>query len=119
MPALSGQIITTITDGTGTPVVTVTWFFNPANGALRNNPAAWTAPSGTVWPIGSGALIADNQLGRTVKVVVNDAAGTMVRRVNLPPGGRAATVTQLANAAPPDGPYTNSADFNGLTFDLS
>jgi hypothetical protein len=119
MPALNGQVITTITDGTGAPAVTVTWFFNPANGNLRNNPTVWTSPDGTVWPIGSGALIAANQLGRTVKVRVNDTAGNQVRKVSIPAGGGALTTTQLANAPAPDGPYTTAADFNGLTFDLS
>lgn len=119
MPALNGQVITTITDGAGLSVVTVTWFYNPANGNLRNNPAAWTAPGGTVWATGAGALIADNQLGRQVRVVVNDAAGSMIRRVTISAGGRALTAAQLAAAPPPDGPYTNATDFNGLTFDLS
>lgn len=119
MPALNGQIITTITDGTGAVAVCATWFYNPATGALRNNPAAWTSPDGTVWPIGSGALIAANQLGRTVKVRVNDAGGNQIRKVSIPAGGGALTAAQLAAAPPPDGPYTTAADFNGLTFDLS
>lgn len=119
MPALSGQVVTTIPDANGVAAVTVTWFFNPANGNLRNNPAAWTSPDGTVWPIGSGALIAANQLDHTVRVRVNDLAGNQVRRVTLPVGGRAVTAAQLAAAPAPDGPYTTSADFNGLTFDLS
>lgn len=119
MPALNGQVITTITDGTGTPVVTVTWFFNPVNGNLRNNTVAWTAPSGTVWAIGSGALIADNQLGRQVRCTISDENGNLIRRVTLPAGGRSVTATQLANAPAPDGPYTTTADFNGITFDLA
>lgn len=119
MPALIGQVISTITDAAGAPAVTVTWFFDPVTRGLRNNPLPWTAPDGTVWPAGSGALIADNQMGRTVRVRVNDENGAQVRRVNLPAGGRAVTVSQLANAPAPDGPYTTSADFNGLTFDLS
>jgi hypothetical protein len=119
MPALSGQVISTIPDAAGVPAVTVTWWFNPANGNLRNNPIPWTSPDGTVWPIGSGALIAANQLGRTVRVRVNDENGNQIRRVTLPAGGRAVTASQLANAPAPDGPYTNQADFNGLTFDLS
>jgi hypothetical protein len=119
MPALNGQIISTITDDTGKAVVTVTWFYDPATGALRNNPVAWTAPSGKVWAIGSGAIIADNQLGRQVRCVVNDETGAMVRRVTIPPSGRAATAAQLAAAPPPDGPYTTMQDLNGLTFDLS
>ena len=50
MPALSGQVITTITDENGVPAVTVTWFWDPATMLLRNNPTPWTAPDGTVWP---------------------------------------------------------------------
>lgn len=119
MPALSGQLITNIPTSTGAVGVTVTWFWNPANGNLRNNPTSWTDPTGTVWPAGTGALIAVNQLGRTVKVRVNDAGGNEIRRVSIPAGGRSATAAQLAAAPPPDGPYTTAADFNGLTFDLS
>lgn len=119
MPALNGQIIVQLTTNSGAPAVTVTWFYNPANGNLRNNPAQWTAPDGTVYPAGTGALIADNQLGRAVRMRVNDAAGTQIRRVQIPAGGRALTATQLANAPAPDGPYLTAQDLNGLTFDLS
>ena len=119
MPALSGQVITTITDQNGSPVVTVTWFFDPTTRALRNNPQPWTAPDGTVYPAGTGALIADNQTGRPVKVRVNDTSGNQVRRVTIPATGRAVTATQLANAPAPDGPYLTAADLNGVTFDLS
>jgi hypothetical protein len=119
MPALNGQVITTITTATGVPAVTVTWFFNPATGNLRNNPVPWTAPDGTVYPAGTGALIADNQLGRTVRMRINDENGNQIRRVQLPTGGRSVTANQLANAPAPDGPYLTTADFNGLTFDLS
>lgn len=119
MPALTGQVISSITDASGNPAVTVTWFFNPVTRALRNNPVAWTSPDGTVWPIGSGALIGVNQLGRQVRVRINDLQGNEIRRVTLPAGGRALTAAQLASAPAPDGPYTSADDFNGLTFDLS
>lgn len=120
MPALTGQVITTITDGTGAPIVCVTWFFNPATLALRNNPADWTDPSGTVWVAGSGALIGANLLTRAVRMIIKDSSDAVVRRVLLPAGtGRAATAVQLRNASPPDGPYNLSTDLNGLTFDLS
>lgn len=120
MPALNGQVIMQITDVTGAPVVTVTWFFDPTTRALRNNPAPWTAPDGTIYATGTGALIADNRMDRQVRVRVNDAQGAMVRRVTIPAsGGRAVTRTQLANAPAPDGPYTTADDFNGLTFDLA
>jgi hypothetical protein len=97
----------------------VTWFFNPTTRALRNNPQAWTSPAGTVYPTGTGALIAANQLGRQVRVRINDEDGNLVRRVTIPAGGRSVTATQLANAPAPDGPYTSADDLNGLTFDVS
>jgi hypothetical protein len=119
MPALSGQIITQITDDQGQPMVTVTWFFDPTTRVLRNNPVAWTAPDGTVYPAGTGALIADNRTAQQMRVRVNDAAGNLVRRVTIPASGaRTATAVQLANAPAPDGPYVTAADFNGLTFDI-
>lgn len=117
MPALFGQVIMTITDAIG--AVVVTWFFDPATRALRNNPSDWTDPTGQVWEAGSGALIAANTTGRPVKVRINNAAGELVKRVNIPPAGRAVKATPLANQPPPDGPYTVAEDFNGLTFDLS
>ncbi len=119
MPALSGQVIMTITDATGAPALTVTWFFNPTNRNLRNNPSSWTAPNGTVFAAGTGALIAVNQLGRAVRGQVNDGSGNLVRGGQIPAGGRSATASQLASAPAPDGPYTSADDLNGLTFDLS
>jgi hypothetical protein len=119
MPALSGQVTSAVTKNDGTPAVTVTWFYNVSTYALRNNPIAWTAPSGTVYPIGSGAIIADNLLGRAVRMRINDASGVLIRRVQIPIGGRAVTANTLANQAPPDGPYTTLQDLNGITFDLS
>lgn len=119
MPALSGQVIVTVTKDDGTPAVTVTWFYNPTTLALRNNPTAWTAPDGTVYAAGTGALIADNQLGRAVRMRINDAEGNQIRRVQIPIGGRAVTAAQLRNAPAPDGPYELSTDLNGITFDLS
>ena len=119
MPALSGQVIMTISDSQGQPAVIISWFFDPSTRVLRNNPAPWTSADGTVWPINSGALIAVNQLGRAVKVRVNDDQGVLIRQVRLPAGGATITKNQLANAAPPDGPYISADDLNGLTFDLA
>lgn len=119
MPALSGQVTTTIRDGSGNVAVEVTWFFDPATRALRNNPQAWTDADGTVWPVNAGALIANNMTGRSVRIFINEAGGNLLRRVNLAAGGRAVKAAVLAAQAPPDGPYTTADDFNGLTFDLS
>ena len=120
MPALSGQTMTTITDATGAPIACITWFFDPTTLALRNNPIAWTDPSGTVWPINSGALIGANLTSHRVTVFVNDAQGNLLRRVRLAANtGNAVKATVLANQAPPDGPYTSALDFNGFTFDTT
>lgn len=119
MPALSGQVITTITDASGNPAVTVTWFWDPLTGLLRNNPAAWTAPDGTVYPAGTGALIADNQMGWPVRMRIEDEVGNLLRRVLLPVGGRAVKALALTLAPPPDGPYLLYTDLNGLSFDLA
>jgi hypothetical protein len=119
MGALNGQIISTITDGQGNPAVIISWFFDPTTRVLRNNPADWTDAAGTLWPAGSGACIADNLLGRQIRVAINDSSGNTLRQVKIGTGGRTFTKNQLANAAPPDGPYTTADDFNGLTFDFS
>jgi hypothetical protein len=119
VPALTGQVIVGVTKDDGSPAVTVTWFYNPATRALRNNPAQWVAPDGTVYAAGTGAMIADNQLGRAVKLRINDANGDQIRRVQIPVGGRSVTATQLRNAPAPDGPYETADDLNGITFDLS
>jgi hypothetical protein len=120
MPALSGQVITQITDASGNPAITVTWFFDPATRALRNNTVAWTAPDGSVYPVGTAAAIGDNRTASPQKagVVVN---GTQLRWLNIPPhGATTGTATQLANLSPANGgPYTTADNLNGLTFNLA
>lgn len=119
MPALSGQVITQITDGNGQPMITLTWFFDPTTRVLRNNPTAWTAPDGTVYAAGTGALIADNRTAVQQRLRINDENGDLLRRVTIPAAsGRSVTKNQLANAPAPDGPYVSADDFNGITFDL-
>jgi hypothetical protein len=119
MTALSGQVVSTLYGPASAVAVQATWFFNPASGALRNNPAAWTDGAGKTWAAGTGALIAANETGKQVRVVIYDGGGNAVRQVKIPNKGASATVAQLAAAPPPDGPFTTAADFNGLTFDLS
>jgi hypothetical protein len=120
VPALSGQVITQITDAAGNPAITVTWFFDPATRVLRNNTVAWTAPDGTVYPAGTAAAIGDNRTNvqQKVGVVVN---GVQLRWLTIPAGGaRTGTATQLANLSPANGgPYTTADDLNGLTFNLA
>lgn len=117
MPALSGQIITMLTDDTGAPKIVVSWFFDPATGDLRNTPAPWTSPTGKVW---SGVcLIADNMTSRAVALTITSPATGTVRTISVPANDRSLTAAQLAALPPPNGPFTKSTDLNGLSFDLS
>lgn len=118
MPALSGQVITTLRDGSGNPIITATWFFNPATGALVNSAASWTSPSGKVYAAGS-CLIADNGTGRTVAVTVNNPDTGTTRTFSIPASDRVLTAAQLAAVPPPNGPVTQAADLNGLSFNLA
>ena len=65
------------------PAVAATWFYDPDTSLLWDNPVEWVAPSGRVWPAGSGALIADNLLERQVRVVIRDEAGAELREVKM------------------------------------
>jgi hypothetical protein len=118
MPALTGQVITTLRDGAGTPVITVSWFFNPANGNLRDSTTAWTSPSGKVYPAGS-ALIADNGTGRAVSLTVVNPETSKQRTFAIPVNDRKLTAAQLLAIPAPNGPVATSADLAGLSFDLS
>lgn len=108
MPALSGQVITTLTDGSGQPYIVATWFWDPATGLLRDGTYVTSRGSRT------GALIVDNLTGGQQRVVVRDAAGAELRSVNVPSNGAARTAAQMASAG-----FTTAADLNGLTFDLA
>lgn len=117
MPALSGQIITMLRDGQGNPQIIVSWFFDPATGALRNAPNPWTSPSGKVW---SGVcLIGDNPGGRAVALTITNPTTGTVKTLSIPATDRSLTAAQLAALPAPNGPFTQSSDLNGLSFDLS
>ena len=117
MPALSGQITTMLRDGTGAPLIIVSWFFDPETGNLRNAPSPWTSPSGKVWT--GVCLIADNPGGRAVALTIDNPANGATRTINVPANDRSLTAAQLAALPPPNGPFTTSAQLNGLSFDLS
>jgi YD repeat-containing protein len=120
MTAVSGQVITTITDGNGAVAVQVTWFYDPTTRALRNNPITWTDGNGTVWAVNAGALIAVNNTSKVVRALAYDSQGNVLRQVKLPANsGRAVKAAVLASQPPPDGPFTTADDFVGFTFDLS
>ncbi len=115
MPALNGQVTSTLRDGAGAVVIQVNWFFTVGTGALRNS--NWTSERGTVF---NGVCLAvDNATGRTVAVNVANQDGSVARTFSIPPSGRSLTVAQLAAVPPPNGPVTTSAQLNGLTFNLA
>lgn len=114
MPALTGQVITTITDNSGNPAVQVTWFFDPTPAlnvatwvdndnvshppgtvplnTLRNNTVAWTDARGTVWGIGTVAAVGVNLTAGALRTVMGTTdltdpqhpVFTVLRRVLLP-----------------------------------
>lgn len=118
MPALSGQVISTLTDGDGQPLIVLTYFFDPATNLLRNSTASWTSPSGKTYPAGS-ALIADNGTGRVVSVVVNNPETNAHRTFTIPANDRKLTLAQLLAVPAPNGPVETVGDLAGLSFDLS
>lgn len=113
MPALNGEVISTLTDGTGAPVFVVYEFFTPATGALRDATQQTSTGSRT------GALIVDNMTGKPQAVTVSDAGGP-VKTFNVPASGVALTVAQLAaNKQSNGGPITTMADLAGISPSLT
>lgn len=108
MPALSGQVVMTLRDGSGNIVIQSTTSFVQATGALRD------ATVSTSDGIKAGALVVDNATNRSVRVVVRDASGAELRNVSVPANGAARTVAQLATLG-----ITTIQDLNGLSFDLA
>lgn len=111
MPALSGEIISTLRDANGNTVIAVVIFFDPNTRLLRDSTYV-TVQDGTK----TGAVIADNTTTKAITVVLtNDAQGNS-RTISVPAHGRALTVAQLA-ALPT--PITTLDDVNGFTFNLA
>lgn len=110
MPALNGQVISTITNGQGQPYIVATWFWTPATGVLRDGTYVTSLGSRT------GALIVDNLTGKSQKVVIADASGAVLRTFNVATTGFVATAAQLAALNPP---VTTASQLNGLTFTLA
>lgn len=108
MPALSGEVISTIRDGSGQVLIEAVFFYTPGTGALRDD--TYTTSAGPQ----TGALVVDNRLGRPVRVVIRDSAGAELRSVNVPTGGVTRTAAQMAGLG-----ITNISQLNGLTFDLA
>jgi hypothetical protein len=111
MPALSGEVISTLRDAAGNTVIAAVFFYNPATGQLRDG-TYQTVQDGTK----TGALIADNTTSQAITVVLSNDALGHPRTVNVPAHGRALTAAQLA-ALPT--PITTIADLNGTTFQMA
>jgi hypothetical protein len=105
MPALNGQIISTLTDETGAPVFVIHEFYDPVTYALRNATQATSRGNQT------GALIVDNMTGRGQQVTVTNSDTGAVRTFNISPNGAALTVAQLAAQSPP---ITTIQDLAGI-----
>jgi len=111
MPALSGEVISTLRDGNGNTVIAVVFFYDPNTRLLRDG-TYQTVQDGTK----TGALIADNTTNRSLTVVLTNDQTGHARSVSVPAHGRALTAAQLA-ALP--NPLTTLDDLNGFTFDLA
>jgi hypothetical protein len=111
VPALSGEVISTLRDATGNTVIAVVFFYDPVTRALRDD-VYTTVQDGTK----TGALIADNTTTRAITVQLTNDAGGNARSISVPAHGRALTVAQLA-ALPR--PLTTLDDLNGFTFNLA
>jgi hypothetical protein len=113
MPALNGETISTITDGTGTPVFVMYEFYDPATGNLRD------AMQSTSTGLKTGALIVDNMTGVQQTVTATRPPLT-VKTFTIPATGAALTVAQLAaNKSNNGGPITTYADLAGLSLSLT
>jgi hypothetical protein len=111
MPALNGEIISTLRDASGNTVIAVVVFYDPNTNLLRD--ASYTTVQDGVK---TGAVIADNVTTQPVTVVLTNDAQGRSRNINVPAHGRALTVAQLANLP---SPITTLQDVNGFTFALA
>jgi hypothetical protein len=111
MPALSGEVISTLRNAQGGTVIALVLFYDPATRLLRDS-TYQTVQDGTK----TGALIADNTTSRPITVVLTKDTSGNSRTVSVPAHGRALTVAQLAAL---NTPITTIDDLNGFTFDLA
>lgn len=110
MPALSGEIISTLRDGNGNTVIAVAIFYDPTTRALRDGTYV-TVQDGTK----TGAIIADNVTTQSITVVLTNVQGAS-RNVSVPAHGVALTAAQLAGLNPP---ITTLDQVDGFTFQLA
>jgi hypothetical protein len=111
MPALNGEVISTLRDGNGATVIAVVIFYDPNTRLLRDDTYT-TVQDGTK----TGALIADNVTTKPIGLVLTNPSTGQQYTVNIPPHGSAYTVAQLAGLTPP---IASLNDVNGFTFNLA
>lgn len=108
MPASPDSIVTLVTSN-GVPIFVIYQFFNPATFAMRDATQVTSTGSKT------GALIVDNQTGKTQTVTVTNPETGAVKTFSIPVAGRVLTAAQLAAVPPPNGPVNVIQDLAGLT----
>jgi hypothetical protein len=90
VPALSGQIIITLRDDVGDPLLVITENFNPTTFAMVN--ANVTTSTG----VENGAVVVDNLTGSNQRMAVFDPSGTELKSFNINRNGEQVTAAQLA-----------------------
>ena len=113
MPALTGEVISTLRNAQGNTVIAVVFFFTPATRALRND-VYTTVQDGQK----TGAVIADNATNKAIRLVLTNDVNGNTRSVSIPAHGRALTVAQVAGLPGMSNPPVLD-DLNGFTFDLA
>lgn len=112
MPALTGAVVSTIYEA-GVPWFVVYEFYDPVTSAMRDaTQVTSTGPK-------TGALIVDNQTGKTQTVLVTNPETGSVKIFSIPAAGRVLTAAQLAAVPPPNGPVNTIQDLAGLSPSLT
>jgi hypothetical protein len=103
MPALAGEIVTTLTDELGNPWFVIYQFYNQTTGVMRDATQLTSRGNRT------GALIVDNMTGHPQKVNVI-GTGTF----NITANGQTFSAAQLASAG-----YNTIGDMAGLSPEIA
>jgi hypothetical protein len=111
MPALSGEVISTLRDANGNTVIALVFFYDPNTRLLRDG-TYQTVQDGTK----TGAVIGDNTTSQAITIVLTNDAQGRSRTISVPAHGRALTAAQLAGLP---NPITTLDDLNGFTFQLA
>jgi hypothetical protein len=109
MPALSGEVISRLRDGSGNLIFVIYEFYDPTTYAMRD--ATQATSSGTK----TGALIVDNMTGKTQSITATNPETGTVKTFSIPSAGRVLTAAQLAAVPAPNGPINTIQDLAGLS----